>query len=296
MISGCFILSLLGCFDVLFETSFDKFEWEVSNATEELTGRQNVAIFPSTCVKDQNSVIFIFIKSAIGHTKNREIIRKTWGKRRKVGDWEIIPIFVTGSPSEGLTDEAHKFNDMLVLKTTDSYRNNTYKFIQSIWYSGDEFPGCTAPSFSLLIDDDYFLNVPALVEHVSGLDKNDQRFEGYVFDSSPFRFRLHKHQISLEEYPFSRYPKYVTAGAILISNGSIKRLGTMARKLKYFPFDDIYAGILAKLTKVGVVHNEKFTYWQQDVSLEAWRRGDFIAVHGFSPDEIKTIYGKLFPE
>ncbi|VDP23865.1 unnamed protein product [Heligmosomoides polygyrus] len=84
-------------------------------------------------------------------------------------------------------------------------------------------------------------------------------YEGWMFDTTPFRFRLHKHSQSVQIYPF----------------------------------DDIYAGILAHLLRIEPRHNEAFVFWSRSIGADEWKRGDVLAAHGYSPEKLLSDFPQL---
>ncbi|CAB3409930.1 unnamed protein product [Caenorhabditis bovis] len=117
-------------------------------------------------------------------------------------------------------------------------------------------------------------------------------YEGFSFDTSPFRFLFHKHHISLKEYPYNRYPKYVSAGAVLLSRQTVEIFYHSIPKFKSFPFDDVYTGILAKANKIDVIHNPNFVFWSREIGRDQWNEG-IVAAHGYN-DNMVEQYKLLF--
>ncbi|KAJ1359585.1 hypothetical protein KIN20_018350 [Parelaphostrongylus tenuis] len=138
----------------------------------------------------------------------------------------------------------------------------------------------------ILVDDDYMVNVISLLRLVSKKDPSKPLYEGWMFDTTPFRFRFHKHAVSLAMYPFDRYPPYITAGAVLLSHNSVAQFHHAIQCVKIYPYDDVYAGILAYLLRIPPTHNKAFVFWSRHVNKEDWIRGDVIAAHGYSPSQL----------
>jgi hypothetical protein len=133
------------------------------------------------------------------------------------------------------------------------------------------------------VDDDYHVSIRNLVLMLFNSSATAKRdlYAGYRFDTSPFRNRLHKHFVSLSVYPFSAYPPYISAGAVVLSSVTARKMLYASHFVRYFPYDDIYAGIIAHLLGIEPTHDERFRFWQ------GWRydRKDFVdvvAAHGFS--------------
>ena len=111
-------------------------------------------------------------------------------------------------------------------------------------------------------------------------------YAGYVFpSSSPMRHAFSKWFIDLSEYPYSKYPSYVTAGAFVLSNQAFKQFFTASRFIRHFRFDDIFMGILSHKLHIKPCHNDNFFFWRKSYSSDGY--ASVIASHGFSnPKEL----------
>lgn len=118
--------------------------------------------------------------------------------------------------------------------------------------------------YVLFIDDDYFLNLNRLLQYLDQLDKDEtlnekdrERFvTGYLYnDSRPRRLLTDRWFVSLKDYPYNRYPPYVTAGCFLMSQKASSLFDTAARYIPVFRFDDIYLGLLAYSMSIRFVGN-----------------------------------------
>ncbi|CAG2116619.1 unnamed protein product [Medioppia subpectinata] len=157
---------------------------------------------------------------------------------------------------------------------------------------------CSGAQFILFVDDDYYISIKNLLKYVRNplnswpmIDSNaidmesNTRFDGrlytgYLFPKSPpLRHKTSKWFVSLEEYPYSLYPPYITAGAFVLSNTSLIDMYFGSLYTKHFRFDDIYVGILAKKLSIIPRHNPNFYFWSLSYSASAFE--DVIASHGF---------------
>ncbi|XP_035223543.1 beta-1,3-galactosyltransferase brn-like [Stegodyphus dumicola] len=114
-------------------------------------------------------------------------------------------------------------------------------------------------------------------------------FAGYVFSSSPMRHKSSKWFVTLAEYPYSKYPPYVTAGTYVLSYPALEDMYYTSLFTKHFKFDDVYLGIIAKKCNIVPLHNEHFYFWRKPYSKNAY--ANVVASHGFSdPEELKQIW------
>lgn len=112
---------------------------------------------------------------------------------------------------------------------------------------------------------------------------------GYVFFSSPMRHKPSKWYVTLSEYPFSKYPPYVTAGAYVMSFPALLDMYITSMYTKHFKFDDVYLGIVAKKCGITPLHNENFYFWRKPYNIEGY--ANVIASHGFGdPEELCKIW------
>uniref|UniRef100_A0A1I7TUA7 Hexosyltransferase n=1 Tax=Caenorhabditis tropicalis TaxID=1561998 RepID=A0A1I7TUA7_9PELO len=227
----------------------------------------------------------------------RDSVRKTWGVHRVENKHEVMPIFVVGYVNSlevrrQIDKEVEQYKDLLVISAVDSYRNNTFKLFAAIEYAASPIE-CSTPDFVFLVDDDYIVHIPNLIKFATSKQKSDLVYEGFVFETSPFRIKVHKHSISLKEYPYSRYPPYVSAGAVFLSSATVQRFNSSMRNLRVFPFDDVFTGILAKTVDVPATHNENFIFWTRRVTREEWI-GGVIAAHGFAKKNLEYEYNEIF--
>ncbi|TKR72704.1 hypothetical protein L596_020115 [Steinernema carpocapsae] len=312
----------LGILDHFWERSFDReFEWPpyvdvrdyvinkiLHNTTLPATmylsendwtlNRPLLSPYCNTSTLGSKNSLLIIVKTAPGRVKNRQAIRSTWGLSQfaQHDGVRIRTIFVMGKGSSEaempeLQAENRDYGDLLVGDYDDTYRNNTLKFISSIgfaynycWNEGnhEKIPHV------LLIDDDYLVSIPNLVDVVKRVAPHERLYTGWRFDSSPFRFVFHKHRVSLFKYPFDRYPPYISAGAVLLTHQTIQEFYYAIEHVRVYPYDDIYAGILAYLLGIYVRHNERFQFWGSGVSLS--EMGALVAIHGYSPEQLAESF------
>lgn len=114
-------------------------------------------------------------------------------------------------------------------------------------------------------------------------------FAGFVFNSSPMRHKSSKWYITLEEYPFSKYPPYITAGAYVVSYPALVDMYFTSLFTKHFKFDDVYLGIVAKKCNISPLHNDHFHFWKKAYDKDAY--ANVIASHGYDdPAELKLVW------
>ena len=102
------------------------------------------------------------IKSALNHTNQRSIIRKTWGNETQLPNVSIKTVFLLGSAhdnnleaQEFINTEANRFADIIQGDFYDAYFNNTFKTMMGLkWVV--QF--CPDSQFYFFADDDYYVS------------------------------------------------------------------------------------------------------------------------------------------
>lgn len=258
--------------------------------------------------------LFIVVKSAMNNFGHRYAIRSTFGQENFIPGRIIKTLFFLGIDGlrdsviqKQIEDEMIQFKDIIQIDFHDNYYNNTIKTMMSFRWL---YEHCSTADFYLFTDDDMYISVNNLLDYVHdrtspivatrlGDDNNRKTsvieskdthlFAGYVFRSGPQRFKTSKWRVSLEEYPWNQWPPYVTAGAYVVSNKSMKMLYAASLFVKHFRFDDIYLGIVAKKIGLEPIHCTQFYFHKKRYSKDGYR--DVIASHGYSDhDELVRVW------
>lgn len=272
-----------------------------------------------------NPYLVILVKSKLTHFTNRDAIRKTWGQ---FDQFKLIrTVFLIGIPSptesinspiesskevvklssseqdlieeqnkklnQRLEEENRVYNDIVQQNFYDTYYNNTIKTFMGIKWINEY---CTNAQFYLFIDDDFYLNPSLLMKYLANNVTEAQLstfYGGFVFaNSSPMRHLLSKWYISLKEYPYHKFPPYVAAGCYILSRQSAHLFLMASKLIQVFRFDDIYMGILAHKLDIKPLHIEEVKFYAPPY-LPSVYSTSIIAAHGFTPDELNTIWIQL---
>ncbi|KAI5651688.1 galactosyltransferase domain-containing protein [Phthorimaea operculella] len=255
--------------------------------------------------------LFIVVKSAMDHFGHRDAIRQTYGQENLIPGTIVKILFFLGiddkSPKSKtqflIEEEMLKYKDIIQMNFHDSYFNNTIKTMMSFRWV---FEHCSTADFYLFTDDDMYISVANLLEYVheqtdsrsnsvvetNETERDKRLFAGYLFESTPQRFKTSKWRVSLDEYAWDRWPPYVTAGAYIVSNLSMKELYIGSFYVKHFRFDDIYLAIVAKKVGIKPIHCPGIYFYKKKYSKEGYR--DVIASHGYSDhDELIRVWNEM---
>jgi hypothetical protein len=178
--------------------------------------------------------------------------------------------------------------------------------------------------YVLFIDDDYYLNINSLLKYLIKIDQDpnmtiDERrtfLTGYVYkDSRPRRFLNDRWHISINDYPYDRYPPYVTAGCFLMTRSNARLFYLASKYINLFRFDDIYMGILAYSMSIKLIpNNQLFSSYgsssilfnnNQTGFLSKWKtffnnEKNFdstikpICIHGYRGEELINIWNNIY--
>ncbi|XP_017012033.2 beta-1,3-galactosyltransferase brn [Drosophila takahashii] len=251
---------------------------------------------PSFQAEEQPPRLTLLIKSAVGNVQRREAIRRTWGYEGRFSDVQLRRIFLLGQSALGgekdVAWESREHGDILQADFADSYFNNTLKTMLGMRWASQQF---NRSDFYLFVDDDYYVSAKNVLRFLGRGRRSHQPellFAGHVFQTSPLRHKFSKWYVSLEEYPFDRWPPYVTAGAFVLSRKALLLLYATSLHLPLFRFDDIHLGIVALKAGIPLQHCEDFRFHRPN-----YRGPDsyasVIASHEFGdPAEMSRVWNE----
>ena len=91
------------------------------------------------------------------------------------------------------------------------------------------------------------------------------------------RHRLRKWHVTVDEYPYSLFPSFITAGAYLMSQRLVQQFAIAAPFVKFLKFDDVFLGIVSMKLGIRPQHNPNFSVDRPIYSRPIYRR--FLALH-----------------
>ena len=269
------------------------------------------------------------VKSAINHFDRRAVIRKTWGFERRFSDVGIRTVFLLASRGQdaelqlAVENEAREHGDIVQGDFEDTYFNNTLKAMMGLRWAVEQ---CPTSRFYMFVDDDYYVstrnvlrflrnpvNYPRyLTDPVVSFDDEDgvghqsrqlkqmvdfdlpddvKLYAGYTIQSRPLRQPLSRWFVDLDEYPFHLWPRYVTAGAYILSRDALQDLYYGSYFVKRFRFDDIFLALVAMKMELERFHSDEFHFDRKTYSVLGYRY--VVASHGFSnPAELERTWNQ----
>ena len=193
------------------------------------------------CVGQRPLRLLIVVKSAPDHAERRHAIRQTWAGPRA----DVRHVFLLGTRAgehelqRAVWREAEEYGDIVQACFHDAYHNNTLKTMSGLRWATER---CADAEHTLFVDDDVYISVPNVLRlaaqraeyptpegsaaaAAAAPQPDSSLLVGHVFPaSSPHRHRFSKWFVSLQEYPFSRWPPYCTGAAYLASRAALRRL------------------------------------------------------------------------
>ena len=213
----------------------------------------------SLCAHEQ-IFILIYVHTAPNHFKQRNVIRQTWAKRGNFDEVQIRLIFVMGwtdnrTTQESIEFEHNQYADILQENFIDSYRNLTYKAIGSLKWISEH---CRQAKFILKTDDDIFVNIFSLVNHLKsrGSDSMKKLMFCLVWRRMKvIRNPKSKWYIPKSEFKDEFFPQYCSGSAFFFTNDLTYPMYNASLHTPFFWVDDFYmTGLLA--TRAGVTRKQ----------------------------------------
>ena len=215
---------------------------------------------PRLCADVPSLKYIVYLHSAPGNSKRRDLVRQTWGNRRLLKKQNSRVVFLVGLPKDNGTQEKLKaefsqYGDLVQGNFRDDYRNLTLKGIMGLkWIS----TYCAQAQYALKSDDDAFINIFGLIDV---MDKNADKKRmiacvQYHNDSMPilrYPRKCYKWCIKYRELIGLRsYPAYCAGLAFLLSREMVSQMYAASLKTPFFWVDDAYVSGLLPAKVSGV--------------------------------------------
>lgn len=235
--------------------------------------------------------ILILVLSNPANKAERTAIRNTWASNRTpYNSTSVKVLFIVGDNADHvlrdeLSQENQEYRDMLQADFPDSYQSISTKVLIALHWASHF---CSNADFFFKTDDDIFVNVPTLVTTLNQFNRTNTIF-GVDIGFAPVK-RTGKWQLSPEEFPFDRFPLYLSGCGYGMSVDAAKRLVKTSEYVPQIPLEDVYiTGILPRIANVSVVTSHAFPTWMSQTPSDACLvlKGRMVALHGV---KIKRMY------
>lgn len=237
--------------------------------------------------------LILVVCSVLRNKERRDVIRSFNSKYQKGISTKLV--FVLGKSfvinlDEIAMQEATFNGDMAICSSKESYTNITakmmcvYRWLASISKSF---------SYMMKIDDDVYVNTPMLGHYLLSIKNCSNFYGGYTYQG--YVPRTGRHAISNHIFSNKTFPKYCKGANYVISSDLFPKLMEAANKIKAFPVEDAYVGVLMHSIGVAPVSIREFAHLDymawivrfiSDCSLQYWiTLGD-----GLSASHLETLY------
>lgn len=194
--------------------------------------------------------IALVVPVASQNTKDRHIIRNTWGTEKVVSGKNIALFFLLGlgkQDEKDLLEESKQHGDLIQSNFVDSYKNLTIKTMVMLEWL-DTY--CSEATYAMKIDSDMFLNLPKLIDMLKNTPKTN-----YLTGLVERRAIVHRHSdskwfVPYEIYSRNVYPPYVLGLGYVLSVDLAKKLLKASHSVKALYIEDVYLGMCLQHLKL----------------------------------------------
>lgn len=230
--------------------------------------------------------LLIVIKSRVENFARRALIRRLWGNRTCWSSrFAIERVFSLGATSSlnlqrKVDEEFTQEGDLLQQNFLDSYYNTTYKNMMAFQWIAKY---CGNARDILFVDEDRFIYPRGIVRYLSNLSDVTRRklLAGFVQRYPPvIRNPNNKWFVSYKEYPWERYPTFISGGAILVSAPILRDISIAMPYTAFIKLDDVFLGIIYHKLLFLPMHLKEF--YNTDIDLKLPIDGRVLVAHGFN--------------
>ncbi|KAH9490057.1 Beta-1,3-galactosyltransferase 2 [Bulinus truncatus] len=265
------------------------------------TAMKRKPISPNVTCLNRDVTLVIGVPSSRDHFEARKTVRKTWGAISKDPSAHVILLFFIGfetllhSPIQQMVEsEAKEFGDIMQDDYIDTYRNLSLKTLSILKWVAEQ---CPKSQFVLKADDDMYINVPVLIDHLKKHAQSNGPNATFVLgqasrNGEPIRDKNSKWYASFKEYNETRYPTFAFGPSYSMTTSAAGLLYEASKALPYFYLEDVYVtGLCARKAGVPVLHSGLFSNYRLPVSGCAFQ--NHISGHAFQPVEIAKIDAEM---
>lgn len=234
----------------------------------------------------------IIVKSSVKNVGKRLAIRKTWGAQGIYNGVQIRTLFNLGrslGSEKAIQWEASRYKDIIQSNFQDTYLNLTIKTIMGMKYA---YHYCQSSNYFIFVDDDMYVSRKNAIKALP-FNTNITFYSGDVHENSRvYRSPFSKWYISYKDYPYSKYPSFVSGTFKLLTRNTLQRLYFGSYFTKLIHLEDAFTGIVAFKLNISPTANKncysKKLYY---VGHESYKH--VIASHGYDNiEEMINVWAK----
>lgn len=197
---------------------------------------------PDAC--DEGPEMLLGVAAAVYAFERREIIRQTWGTYAETEKVKLL-FFVGDNQNpetqEALEKESDENHDIIQENYIESYWNLTRKTVGQMKWKQEY---CNEAKYIAHLDDDVFVNVPAVLEQLRQDDRPDWVSCMVKMGTAPVR-RTGKYAVTKEEFGADRYPGACQGPCYFINDLANNKIVEESFKHEEFKLEDMYVtGVL----------------------------------------------------
>ncbi|XP_018327138.1 beta-1,3-galactosyltransferase 5-like [Agrilus planipennis] len=208
----------------------------------------------------RNITLLVMVISSVEHTRNRMVIRLTWGHWTLRKD--VMVVFVVGRSSNDsvqleIKKEQYLYQDVIQGYFVDAYNNLTLKTVFMLEWITVKCPNAT---FVLKTDDDVFINIPRLLKYLVDQNFTERAIYGKIAKYwKPSRDQRSKHYVSFPEFNGTIYPEFTTGPAYVFPAFLSQELFQASLTHTFFKLEDIFlTGFVAQNLGIKLVNWPEF--------------------------------------
>jgi hypothetical protein len=256
------------------------------------------------CLGDfaKNPSLFIYVESAASDFHRRRVWRSKLPFFQTYGNKKVTFMFILALPKDKLTqakvvNESKTYGDILQLNYTDDYRALVLKTVAGMRWV---MKYCGHAQYVMKTDGDVFISVHAIFNYLEDLDddRKDFFYGGYI-QRWAGAMREGKWGVTEEEYPYDLYPPYVLGFGIFMGKKTVARLYERIPYIKYYVFEDVYVGMLAKASNVNITWVDGFKPYYGRVihkKIDYCEARRLKVIHDFRSGQLLEFFWNIFEE
>lgn len=243
---------------------------------------------PQICVDlGLNFQLLVIVESPPNHRKERNRIRKTWGKNKNT----FAIGFIMGQTDNEYTNhslitESTSFSDLIITNFKDDIKNQTFIAIAMMQWVTEY---CPKVNFLLKVDDHMYVNMPRLFHFMNNTDEEENAIYGELRQlAEPDRQRSSIYFVPKEEYDWPFYPDYISRASYVLPAYLAPILYDASLNCKFLGIGDIFmTGLVAQAVFTKRINAPAFS------NMKAFGKGGPCSVYWVISSDVEKFLKQL---
>ncbi|XP_053391641.1 beta-1,3-galactosyltransferase 1-like [Mercenaria mercenaria] len=248
---------------------------------------------------DKTIDILILISTVSDHFETRQTLRSTWLNYTRKNTANVRYVFLLGDRSDygaQMSDikENAKYKDIIKGSFIDTYRNLTYKTILGLKWA---VSFCSTAKFVLKTDDDVYVNIPNILKLINNKKEDlDKALVGHCTSIQAVERRVSsKSYIPKNIYTNDMYLPFCSGTGYISSMDLIKDIYKVSINVTFFPLEDVYIGMCAKVLSAKLIDIKGFKSDTSKRNHCILKDKNVYTIHNVSSSELKYIWTSFCP-